>query len=263
MARSRRSKIPVGDKIMRTVGVDLAAEPVNTAIAVIEWQRAAARVVAVTIPADDDVVLSHVEGADKVGIDCPLGWPDFFVEFLCAHRDNVVTVPDAVSSADWRRALAYRRTDEHVRSSLQITPLSVATDRIGVTAMRAARLQALLASDGYRIDRTGTDLIVEVYPAAGLKHWGLPHSRYKGQAGRALLNTLVDQLQDTAPWLELGDAEQVCRDRDHALDAVVAALLARAAALGLTIPPPAEDHAAACTEGWIALPTCTLSELAA
>lgn len=65
--------------------------------------------------------------------------------FLCAHRDNVVTVPDAVSSTDCRRSLAYRRTDEHVRSSLQITPLSVATDRIGVTAMRAARLQALLA----------------------------------------------------------------------------------------------------------------------
>jgi hypothetical protein len=85
---------------MRTVGVDLAAEPVNTAIAVIEWQRAGARVAAVTIPADDDAVLRHVEGADKVGIDCPWGWPDSFVEFLRAHRDNVVTVPDAVSSTD-------------------------------------------------------------------------------------------------------------------------------------------------------------------
>lgn len=162
----------------------------------------------------------------------------FFVEFLCAHRDHVVTVPDAVSSTDWRRPLAYRRTDEHVRASLQIIPLSVASDRIGVTAMRAARLQALLARHGYPIDRAGTELIVEVYPAAGLKPWSLPRSRYKGQAGRALLNTLVDQLQDTAPWLELGDAEQVCRDRDHALDAMVTALPARAAALGLTDPTP-------------------------
>lgn len=247
---------------MRTVGVDLAAEPVNTAIAVIEWQRAGARVAAVTIPADDDAVLHHVDGADKVGIDCPLGWPDHFVEFLCAHRDKAVVLPDVLSSTEWRRTLAYRRTDEHVRSSLQITPLSVATDRIGVTAMRAARLQVLLSGHGYLIDRAGTELIVEVYPAAGLKHWNLPHSRYKGQAGRASLNTVVDQLQDTAPWLELGEAEQVCRHRDHALDAVVAALLARAAALGLTTPPPAEDHAAARTEGWIALPTCTLSELA-
>ena len=101
--------------------------------------------------------------------------------------------------------------------------------------------------------RAGTDLIVEVYPAAGLKLWGLPHSRYKGQAGRTSLNRLVDQLQDAAPWLDLGDAEQVCRDRDHALDAVVAALLARAAALGLTAPPPAEDHAAARAKGCPAL----------
>jgi hypothetical protein len=46
-----------------------------------------------------------------------------------------------------------------------------------------------------------------------------------------LLNTVVDQLQDAAPWLNLGDAEQVCRHRDHALDAMVAALLTRAAAL--------------------------------
>ncbi|MGH3631185.1 MAG: DUF429 domain-containing protein [Sciscionella sp.] len=247
---------------MRTVGVDLAAELVNTAIAVIEWQRAAVRVVAVTIPADDNAVLRQVEGADKVGIDCPLGWPDAFIEFLCAHHDKAVTVPDAVSSTAWRRSLAYRRTDEHVRASLQITPLSVATDRIGVTAMRAARLQVLLAGQGYRIDRAGTELIVEVYPAAGLEHWGLPHSRYKGRDGRASLTTLVDQLQNTAPWLELGHAEQACRHQDHALDAVVAALLARAAALGLTTPPPADDHTAACTEGWIALPTCTLSELA-
>ena len=250
---------------MRTMGVDLAAEPANTAIAVIEWRPAGARVTAMEMPADDDAVVAAAGGVDKVGIDCPLGWPDAFVEFLNAQRDDVLTVPDAVPDAvsglAWRRSLAYRRTDEHVRASLRIIPLSVATDRIGLTAMRAVRLRTILAGRGHAVDRAGAGLLVEVYPAAGLKHWGLAHRRYKGNAGRTSLGMLVDQLKRAAPWLDLGAAEQDCRRRDHAFDAVLAALLARAAALGLTTPPPAADRAAAHREGWIALPTCDLDRL--
>lgn len=248
---------------MRTVGIDLAAEPANTAIAVIEWRSPVVRVVAAELPGTDDAVLSHAQEADKVGIDCPLGWPDAFVEFLNAHHEHQLLVPDVMPSASWRRSLAYRITDEYVRSTLGIIPLSVATDRIGLTAMRAARLQVLLALHGHTIDRAGSGLIVEVYPAAGLKHWGLPYRRYKGNNGRDALSALVDQLQQVAPWLHLGDLEQACRHSDHILDAVVSALLARAAALNLITPPPASQHAAARREGWIAIPTCTLDQLVA
>ncbi|ALG10514.1 hypothetical protein H4W33_000619 [Kibdelosporangium phytohabitans] len=45
---------------MRTVGVDLAAEPVNTAIAVIEWRPSVARVVAAELPGTDDSVVGGV-----------------------------------------------------------------------------------------------------------------------------------------------------------------------------------------------------------
>jgi hypothetical protein len=62
--------------------------------------------------------------------------------------------------------------------------------------------------------------------------------------------------------LELGEAERLCREHDHVLDAVVSALLARAAALGYATPPPDQYRAAALREGWIALPTCRLDELA-
>ncbi len=250
-----------GGGLMRTVGIDLAAEPVNTAVAVIEWRSQVARVVAVELPGADEAVLRHAQEADKVGIDCPLGWPDDFVEFLSAHRGHQLLVPDAMPSASWRRSLAYRSTDEYVRSVLGIVPLSVATDRIGVTAMRAAQLQALLAQHGYIVDRAGSGLVVEVYPAAGLKRWGLPYRRYKGINGRSTLSALVDQLQQAVPWLHLGDHEQTCRHSDHMLDAVVSALLARAAALNLTTPPPADQHAQARREGWIAIPTCTLDQL--
>lgn len=47
-----------------------------------------------------------------VGIDCPLGWPDTFVEFLNAHHGNQLLVPEGVPSADWQRSLAYCGTDE-------------------------------------------------------------------------------------------------------------------------------------------------------
>lgn len=243
---------------MRTVGVDLAAEPINTAIAVVDWEPQAARVVAVELPGDDDAVVRHARAADKIGIDCPLGWPDTFVDFLVDHREQRVHPTDA-TSAEWRRSLAYRCTDKHVRDTAKVVPLSVATDRIGLTAMRAARLQVALAHQGHAVDRAGSGLIAEVYPAAGLKHWKFDHRRYKGSTGRKALDLLVTQLRRDASWLHLGIYEQDCRRSDHVFDAIVSALLARAAALGRTVPP--EDDAMAGREGWIAHPTCALSDL--
>jgi predicted nuclease with RNAse H fold len=248
-------------RIMRTLGVDLAAEPVTTAVAVIEWRPGTARVSAVRMPADDSTVLDLMDGADKVGIDCPLGWPDAFVQFVTAHHHDALALPDDLTSVEWRRSLSSRHTDEHVRATLSMRPLSVSSDRIGVTAMRAARLQALLADRGHPVDRAGTGRVVEVYPAAGLRCWGLPDRGYKGPRNQGQRESLVDQLHEGAPWLEFGEAELRCRQHDHVLDAVVSALLARAAAMGHSAPPPNQHQAAARREGWIALPTCRLDQL--
>jgi hypothetical protein len=102
---------------------------------------------------------------------------------------------------------------------------------------------------------------VEVYPAAALKHWGLTYRSYKGTANTAVRHQLIDTLTAAAPWLRLGDHAQTCRRSDHALDAVIAALNARAAALGQTTTPAAERLGAARTEGRIALPTGNLADL--
>jgi predicted nuclease with RNAse H fold len=236
--------------------VDLAAQAKLTAVAVVDWAADAARLVDIQIPADDDAVLRHAGDADKVGIDCPLGWPEPFVEFLRAHR---AAAPEAVP--EWR-SLAFRRTDLHVHVVTGLTPLSVSTDRIGLTAMRAARLEGRLAGCGHDVRRDGTGLVVEVYPAAGLKLWRLPHNRYKGRANHVALGALVDALLVAAPWLELGEHERTCRLSDHVFDALVAALLARAAAQGWTTVPADEDRDAAAAEGWIALPTGPLADLA-
>jgi predicted nuclease with RNAse H fold len=243
---------------MRTVGVDLAAEPPSTAVATIEWGPGSARVSALQVGVDDDAVLAFADNAEKVGIDCPLGWPDTFVRFLRNHHEGSSAEIPQIAGSMWRRSLAYRVTDERVRAQLEVIPLSVAADRIALTAMRAARLQAMLAQAGHRVDRVGAGLIVEVYPAAGLKYWGLSHRQYKGTKNLEALGKLVDDLPQ---WLDLGGYEAECRRSDHAIDAVVAALLARANALGLTTQPTAGELAAAVREGWIAVPTCSLDDL--
>jgi integrase len=51
----------------------------------------------------------------------------------------------------------------------------------------------------------------------------------------------MDRLTAATPWLQLGDFEAVCRRSDHAADAVVAALTARAAATGHTTHPGPTD----------------------
>jgi hypothetical protein len=153
--------------------------------------------------------------------------------------------------------LRLRATDrETQRVAGGAAPLSVATDYIGICAFRCARLLTALA-DG-PVDRSGSGLPVEVYPAAALRVWGLPSRRYKGPKTEdvARRHALVDAFREaTGGWLELGDADDAAiRASDHAFDALVAAVVARAAQLGRTLPIPDELCAAARAEGWIHLP---------
>ena len=146
--------------LVRVVGVDLAAEPVRTAVAVLGWDGGKAVVEDLRIGADDEAVLAALAAADKAGIDAPFGWPDPFVAFLAVHQAGNVPVPGAA-----------------------------------------------------------------------------------------------------APWLELGSHDLLCRTSHDALDAVIAALTARAAVLGLTLRPDPELQPQASREGWIALPTAPLAKL--
>jgi hypothetical protein len=109
--------------------VDLAAEPTHAAIASIEWLPGRAAVSGVVLGADDKQVIDAMLGADKAGIGCPPGWPLPFVKFVATHRDGHVTVPADVDGRGWRRMLAYRATDEAVRTLTGLIPLSVAADR--------------------------------------------------------------------------------------------------------------------------------------
>lgn len=246
---------------MITAGVDLAAEPKKTGLARIRWQEGGATVEFAGVGGSDDDIKALIGKASKTGIDCPFGWPRAFIEFVTAHQTTHVSVVTNVAPATWRRTLCYRETDLRVKQE-KLQGLSVAADRIGVTTMRCAALLSQLAAEGTRVGRAGDGDVVEVYPSASLKMWGLSHRGYKQSKGRATLSELVDALLSRATWLSLDVYEDLCRRSDDAFDAVVCALTARAFECGLVEPIPERKHEVAQVEGWIALPRGDLRDLA-
>jgi len=245
-----------------TVGVDLAAEAAGTAVARLRWTGTGA--VAVTdlvVGADDAAVLTALQEADRAGLDCPFGWPEPFVEMLLAHRDGRLRGPDGISGLAWRRTLSRRATDLACEQVTGVRPLSVSADRIAAVAMRGAGLLGALAAKGRPVDRAGGGTVVECYPAAALRAWGLPHQSYKRASGTAGLNRLVNGLLAAVPSLDLGGLEKAVRSSDDAFDALVCALVARAASLRAVTTPPSGLQRVAEREGWIAVPCGCLRDL--
>jgi len=140
----------------------------------------------------------------------------------------------------------------------------VTTDKIAYTAMRCAALLAEVGRlEGEPVDRSGEGRLVEVYPDAAIREWGLwprewdeQRVGYKGtqKAARARREQMVDSLlETTASWLILdSDLEACCRQGDDDLDALVSALVGRAVAQGHTASVGAVARAR--REGWIHLP---------
>jgi hypothetical protein len=245
---------------MLTIGVDLAAEPVRTAVAALEWGGGGAVVRSLVLGASDDDVVAASREATTIGIDCAFGWPLEFAAFVSAHTRREIIAPRTLAGRDWRRRLAYRETDRAVKKVTKRWPLSVSTDRLGMTAMRCAELLDAFAATGEDVDRSGGGRLVEAYPAAALRLWGVDTTGYKTRPEAVAL--AVEALRRAAPWLVLpADAAALMARSDDAFDAVIAALNARAHALGRTVPVPDELREAAQAEGWIALPTCGLDEL--
>jgi predicted nuclease with RNAse H fold len=245
---------------VRTAGVDLAAEPRGTALAVIEWSESEARLVQLDMGVTDAPIVKAALSVDKIGIDCALGWPQDFAAFMAAHANISDPATHVDGGMEWRRRLAYRETDRVVREQTGRWPLSVSTDRLGLTAMRCAGLLSRMNSAELDVDRSGAGRVVEVYPGASLRRWGLDTTGYRVSSDAR--TRLVAQLRDQAPWLSLDAFVDAMINSADALDAVIAALSARASALGMCPPPPAEHAQLARVEGWIALPPPgSLSEL--
>ena len=243
---------------MLTAGVDLAAEPKGTALAVIEWKETRATLVDLQLGVNDETIVQAAGVVDKLGIDCALGWPIEFVEFLNNHANLASTsFPDG--GMDWRRRASFRESDRHVRAVTGKWPLSVSTDRLGLTAMRCAGLQGRLQQSGFEIDRSGSGKIVEIYPGAALRLWGFDTTGYR--ANEDARAELLRAIEHSVPWLNLGSYRELMISSTDAFDAVIASLATRAAAIGLYSKPPLEHLERAKIEGWIALPSNPLTDL--
>jgi Protein of unknown function (DUF429) len=254
----------------QTVGVDLSSQDKDTVICRIEWRnhdpaRRRGRVVGFAGAVGDHTLHALVfeEHVTRIGIDAPFGWPDEFVSALTLYRERLAWL-------DWPAAmplLALRETDRHVWAVTARRPLAVAADRIAYTAMRCASVLARASSSGAVVDRSGLrGKLVEVYPAAALRAWDLhPRASYKGSgsarvvARAELVDEVVDRLAGTVNVG--GDAIAACKRSDHHLDALVGALVARAAELGKTRQPSRRQRTQAEHEGWIHLPECALADL--
>jgi len=243
---------------MRTAGVDLAAESTRTALAIVEWSGAEAALTHLSVGVSDDAIVAASVDVDKIGIDCAFGWPDEFVAFVAAHADPA-SAAAVDGGMDWRRTLAYRETDRVARRVTGRWPLSVSTDRLGLTAMRCAGLLGRLRGAGRDVDRSGAGDVAEVYPGASLRLWGFDTTGYRTSADAR--GRLLERLRAAAPWLDLGAHADLMAGSGDAFDAVAAAFAARSAALGrYTLPDPAQRERAL-REGWIALPNGTITDL--
>jgi len=144
-----------------------------------------------------------------------------------------------------------------MRNELTQASLALSADRIGAAAMRCAAILSGLTREGVEVDRTGrSGPVVEVYPAAALKLWDLPHQGYKGReaANARRRAALVQLIEGALPWLNLGEHAEICAESDDALDSVLCAAIAGLALRGQIAEIPSEHHEAAAVEGWIALP---------
>lgn len=243
---------------MRTVGIDLAAQPANTGWCVVDWEARRLEGVGVNTGGDDELVsLVCAPEVAMAGIDTPLGWPDAFVAAVAAHHDGA-RWPDGTDDPDaHRRHLRLRRTDVVVAATTGRTPMSVSADRIAVAAMRGARLQQLVIDTAgpSSVDRSGcSGRVAETYPAAALGVWGLPASGYKGTGGTEVRQRIIEGLVTRTAVRPTDDQRDAMVASDHLLDAWVCALVAAAVLDGATDRPDPKDAAIAAREGWIHVP---------
>ena len=248
---------------MRTLGIDLAAQPANTSACAIDWGPGVPLVSELGAGLDDAALLDAIDGADKVGIDAPFGWPDDFVDAVSAHRNRSGWPGSGEDQDVYRFHLSFRATDRRLIEQGARRPLSVSTDLIGVVAMRCAYLLDRLAARGEAVDRAGSGKVIEAYPAPALTGWGMSAVGYKSRVGAPRIPELLARIEDGLGGIQMTPQQRETAGTDHnSFDALVASLVARAAALGLTQPPESDrERDRATREGWIHVPTNPLSHL--
>lgn len=244
---------------MITVGVDLASQSNDTALAVVEWKEGRSAVLRVVVGADDEMILDEGTKADVIGIASPFGWPEPFFELLRQNREGRVGDPRRAATVSGRDGIMYRTTERRVRDWLGLKLMPSTSNMLGSTVLRCVGLQTRLDEAGVSVTRGQGGRVIEVYAPASLMAWGLHEPSYKNQSA-----SRVRILEQVGRRLNcyLGEYRTLCVESDDALDALVGALTARAAALGFWRQPmDEEERLRASAEGWISVPSGTVETL--
>jgi predicted nuclease with RNAse H fold len=208
-----------------------------------------------------------------LAIDAPLAWPKAMVKQAALRRSE--SIPEIA-----HERLQFRVTERFLKEQGLGIPQSAVLRSIGGQATKAQAVIRLLCDEDLLDVWRGNDVprdfaVVEVYPAASLRSWGLPHKAYKGdgenQALRAARRAMIaravcrnqpgffdDRDAQTRSLLD-GAARQEGGDE---LDACIAALTGVAALRDAVYKPSAlqrhqelwEHRSDVCEEGWIAVP---------
>lgn len=240
-------------KSMRFCGIDLAAEPKNTGLAILVDDDTRLTVDSVVVGVVDDLIVASIPDVDYAGIDVPFGWPQDFVAFVQQQATHTLASPETPGPT-WRRELALRVTDREIQRTTGLTPLSVSANLIAYPAFRWAGIEARLRAAQVDVSRDGSGAIAEVYPAAALYRWGLPHTGYKGSQRLAIRQQILDGLAQRFPQLDWNGHEALLLANDNALDAVLAGLVSHEIRYGRCEGPPERYRKTTLVEGWIWVP---------
>lgn len=239
------------------LGIDLAAQPGNTAVCAI-YDRGG-KLVAQSLRRPDenwtDKELLRVMGRARwIGIDAPFGWPIEFAAAVAGSADGGFWEPSARHpkrpNYDYSQ-LRLRSTDRFVARLTRpddirtCHPLSVSSDSIGVVAFRAASLLSAFRGTGWTFDRTGATnqahRVIEVYPAATLALLKIRQKgavSYKKKSSLELRGQYLHALCDQKGHeISLGSNEDALLATDHDFDAFVSAFTALLAAKDETWGP--------------------------
>ena len=168
------------------IGVDCAVDERRIGLALGRLSEGALEILQVDTPTRDRSAVEIIAGwiADDaptlLALDAPLGWPADLGEALSRHAAGRPVGGEA-------NRLFRRETDRSVKERICKQPLDVGADRIARTAHATLDLlDEVRRKTGHAIplawyptQKEGPSAI-EVYPAATLSAYGLPHSRYKG-----------------------------------------------------------------------------------
>jgi len=235
-------------------GIDMSTALPSVGVASLTWHTAAPATLSVHTVTKNDGVAEYLSQtlADPtavVAVDVPFGWPSGFAKFLALHAQGPTPLPEPNGRSAWS-ALAGRETDRQVREAVKIQGLSVSFDKLGATAAMWSEIEfGLLATMGHRLDRSGiTGPIVETWPRAAWSRF-VGRSENPAKLTPTKFEEALEHVVDfkSPSWRAYPEAR-----REHAQDAIVCALVARARQLDQTdLPKTMDTTTLARSEGWI------------